>query len=140
MGYKTKRNRMNNYETLFVLKPTLTEEEMNANIAKVKTTLEQESAKILAIDEMGMRRLAYPVAKYERGFYVIIYYNAEGSIISEFERKLKFNEDVIKFLTVRYSNRKEVAQFEKLIAKATKNMTSETKEEASPKVEETQEA
>jgi small subunit ribosomal protein S6 len=118
----------------------LTEEEMNANIAKVKTTLEQESAKILAIDEMGMRRLAYPVAKYERGFYVIIYYNAEGSIISEFERKLKFNEDVIKFLTVRYSNRKEVAQFEKLIAKATKNMTSETKEEASPKVEETQEA
>ncbi len=64
--------------TCFVLKPTLTEEEMNANIAKVKTTLEQESAKILAIDEMGMRRLAYPVAKYERGFYVIIYYNAEG--------------------------------------------------------------
>jgi len=131
---------MNNYETLFVLRPTLTEEEMNANIAKVKTTLEQEDAKILAIDEMGMRRLAYPVAKYERGFYVIIYFNAEGSIISEFERKLKFNEDVIKFLTVRYSNRKEVAQFEKLIAKATKNMTSETKEEASPKVEETQKA
>jgi len=44
----------------------------------------------LAIDNIGLRRLAYPVKKNERGIYYVLYYKAEGSIISEFERKLKF--------------------------------------------------
>jgi small subunit ribosomal protein S6 len=140
MGYKTKRDRMNNYETLLILKPTLTDEEMNANIAKVEESLIKEDAKILAMDEVGMRRLAYPINKHERGFYVIIYFNALGSIIGEFERKLKFNEDIIKFLTIRYTNRKEVAQFERLIANSSRNMTSKEESNETPKVETTQEA
>ncbi len=109
---------MNNYETLYVLKPTLTDEETAAQIAKIEEILLTEGAKILATNKMGMRRLAYPVQKHERGFYTIVYFNAEGSVIQELERKLKFNEDVIKFLTVRYSNKKETAQFEKLVAEA----------------------
>jgi small subunit ribosomal protein S6 len=120
MGYKTKRNKMNNYETLFVVKPTLTDEETTAQIAKVKAVLEKEGATILATDNMGMRKLAYPVQKNERGVYTIIYYNAEGTLINELERNLKINEEVIKFLTVRYSNQKEVAQFEKVVAAAKK--------------------
>ena len=111
---------MNNYETLYVLKPTLTDEETAANIAKIEEILLDEGAKILATNKMGMRRLAYPVQKNERGFYTIVYFNAEGSVIQELERKLKFNEEVIKFLTVRYSNKKETAQFEKLVAQANK--------------------
>jgi len=111
---------MNNYETLFVVKPTLTDEETTAQIAKVKAVLEKEGATILATDNRGMRKLAYPVQKNERGVYTIIYYNAEGTLIHELERNLKINEEVIKFLTVRYSNKKEVAQFEKLVATAKK--------------------
>jgi small subunit ribosomal protein S6 len=120
MGYKTKRNKMNNYETLFVVKPTLTDEERATQIAKVTAVLEKEGATILATNNMGMRKLAYPVQKNERGVYTIIYYNAEGTLIHELERNLKINEEVIKFLTVRYSNKKEVAQFEKLVATAKK--------------------
>ncbi|MCK4440626.1 MAG: 30S ribosomal protein S6, partial [Sulfurovaceae bacterium] len=94
---------MNNYETLFVLKPTLTDEETKAQIAKVIEILEREGAKILVTNKMGMRKLAYPVAKNERGFYTIIYFNALGSVIAELERNLKFNEEVIKYLTVKYT-------------------------------------
>ena len=112
---------MNNYETLFVVKPTLTDEETTAQIAKVKAVLEKEGATILATDNRGMRKLAYPVQKNERGVYTIIYYNAEGTLIHELERNLKINEEVIKFLTVKYSNKKEVAQFEKLVALAKKS-------------------
>ena len=112
---------MNNYETLFVVKPTLTDEETTAQIAKVKAVLEKEGATILATDNRGMRKLAYPVQKNERGVYTIIYYNAEGTLIHELERNLKINEEVIKFLTVNYSNKKEVAQFEKLVALAKKS-------------------
>jgi len=107
---------MNNYETLFVIKPTLTDEEREAQIAKVTEVLEREGAKILATNRMGMRKLAYPVAKNERGFYTIIYFNAEGSVIAEFERNLKFNEEIIKYLTVKYTKQKEIKQFNKLVS------------------------
>ena len=112
---------MNNYETLYVLKPTLTDEETVANIAKIKEILVREGAEILATNNMGMRKLAYPVQKNERGVYTIVYFKAQGTIVNELERNLKFNEEVIKYLTVRYSNKKEVAQFEKLVTSANKS-------------------
>ncbi len=111
---------MNNYETLYVLKPTLTDEETAANIAKIEEILVREGAEILATNKMGMRKLAYPVQKNERGVYTIVYFKAKGTVIHELERNLKFNEEVIKFLTVRYSNKKETAQYEKLVSEASK--------------------
>ena len=135
MGYITKRNTMNNYETLFVIKPTLTDEETEAQIAKVTEILEREGAKILATNKMGMRKLAYPVAKNERGFYTIIYFNAVGSVIAELERNLKFNEEVIKYLTVKYTKQKEVKQFNKLVSASA--VKEEVATEETPKEEAT---
>ena len=111
---------MNNYEILYVLKPTLTDEETAANIAKIEAILVREGAEILATNKMGMRKLAYPVEKNERGVYTIVYFKSAGTVISELERNLKFNEEVIKYLTVRYTKVKEVAQFEKLVTEANK--------------------
>ncbi len=120
------------YETLFVVKPTLTDEETAAVIAKIKDILTKEGAELIATDDMGMRRLAYPVEKNDRGYYTVLFYKAEGTFITELERNLKISEDVIKFLTVKYTRNKELAQFDKLVAAATKK--SET-----PKVEEVKE-
>ena len=120
---------MNNYETLYVLKPTLTDEETAANVAKIEEILVREGAEILATNNMGMRKLAYPVEKNERGVYTIVYFKAEGTVIAELERNLKFNEEVIKYLTVKYTKQKELTQFEKLVTAA-----NYVKEE--PKVEE----
>ena len=125
---------MNNYETLYVLKPTLTDEETAANIAKIEEILVREGAEILATNKMGMRKLAYPVEKNERGVYTIVYFKAAGTVIGELERNLKFNEEVIKYLTVKYTKKKEVAQFEKLVAAATPK--AEVVTEAPVKVEE----
>ena len=111
---------MNCYETLFVVKPTLTEEETTAQIEKVKAVLTKENAEILATDDMGMRKLAYPVQKNNRGYYTVLFYKANGETIAELERNLKINEEVIKFLTVRYTKTKEMTQFNKLVAAASK--------------------
>jgi len=121
---------MNNYETLYVLKPTLTDEETAANITKIEEILVKNGAEILATDKMGMRKLAYPVEKNERGVYTVVYYKAAGTIVGELERNLKFNEEVLKYLTVKYTKQKEVAQFEKLI-------TAANSVQAEPQVEET---
>jgi len=112
---------MNCYETLFVVKPTLTDEETAAQIAKIKDILTKEGAELLATDDMGMRKLAYPVQKNDRGYYTVLFYKSEGTVINELERNLKISEDVIKFLTVRYSNTKEMTQFNKLVDAANKS-------------------
>jgi len=106
------------YETLFVVKPTLTEEEIAAEIAKIKDILAKEGAELLATNDMGMRKLAYQVEKNDRGYYTVLFYKGEGTVINELERNLKISEEVIKFLTVKYSKNKELAQFDKLVAQA----------------------
>ena len=111
---------MNNYELLYVLKPTLTDEEIASNIAKIEAVLVREGAEILATNKMGIRKLAYPIQKNERGVYTVVYFKSKGSVIAELERNLKFNEEVIKYLTVRYTKVKEVAQFEKLVTAASR--------------------
>ncbi len=126
---------MNCYETLFVVKPTLTEEEIAATVTKVKDILAREGAELLGTNDMGMRKLAYPVQKHDRGYYTVLFYKAEGTLINELERNLKISEDVIKFLSVKYSNTKEMAQFNKLVA-ATKQATESKTTEAPAATEE----
>jgi small subunit ribosomal protein S6 len=111
------------YETLFVVKPTLTEEEIAAQITKVKDVLAKEGAELVGTNDMGMRKLAYPVEKHARGYYTVLFYKAEGTTIHELERNLKISEDIIKFLTVKYTKEKEIAQFDKLVAAANKKAT-----------------
>ncbi len=131
---------MNCYETLFVVKPTLTEEEIAAQIEKIKDVLAKENAELVATDDMGMRKLAYPVQKNNRGYYTVLFYKAEGSVISELERNLKNNESVIKFLTVKYSKNKEIAQFDKLAAAANRSATPEAKVPEAPAADKAPEA
>jgi len=108
------------YETLFVVKPTLTDEETATQIAKIKDIITKEGAELLATDDMGMRKLAYEVEKNARGYYTVLFYKAEGTLITELERNLKINEDVLKFLTVKYTKNKELTQFNKLVDAANK--------------------
>jgi small subunit ribosomal protein S6 len=125
---KPKGNIMTCYETLFVVKPTLTDEETAAQIAKIKEVVSNNGGELLATNDMGMRKLAYQVEKHSRGYYTVLLYKAEGTLISELERNLRINEDVIKFLTVKYTNKKELAQFNKLVETANKKAEPATQE------------
>ncbi len=107
---------MNCYETLFILKPTLTEEETAKQVELVTTNISEEGGEITAVDNMGMRKLAYEIDGNARGVYTIVYHKSPAASIAEIERRLRYNEEVLKFLTVKYSNKSEVAQFEKLVA------------------------
>ncbi len=109
---------MKQYELLFVLKPTLTEEEIATHIANVKASIEKDGGEIVATDDMGMRKLAYEVAKTNRGYYTVFYFNANPAQIAEIERLLRINENILKFMTVKYEKKKEIAAFEKMVEKA----------------------
>ncbi len=127
---------MKHYELLFVLKPTLTEEEAQNKVALMKEVLEKNGAEIASLIQKGTRRLAYPIKKFERGIYVVIYFKAPATSILEIERLIRINEDIIKFMTVKFESKKEVTFWESL----TKQVKDEPKKEApKPAVEEPQE-
>jgi len=124
---------MNCYETLFVVKPTLTAEEIEGQIARVKEIIAEEGGELRATDDMGMRRLAYPIEKQERGYYTVVYYTAPSSLVSELERQLRYNEEILRFMTVKYTNKKELAIFDKMVENVNKKAAAPAEE---PKAEE----
>ncbi len=126
---------MNCYETLVIIKPTLTEEEIAKQVELVKESITEQNGEVVAQNDMGMRKLAYEIDKNPRGFYTVIYHKSPADAIDEVERKLRYNEDVLRFFTVKYSNKKEIAEFDKQVAAC-----SAKKEEAPAKEEASEEA
>ncbi|OQX74740.1 MAG: 30S ribosomal protein S6 [Campylobacteraceae bacterium 4484_4] len=123
---------MRHYELLFVLKPTLTEEEVKAKFDFIKEVMEKNGCQIKSIDDMGVRKLAYEIQKFERGHYFVIYYQAEPAAIAEILRILRLTEEVIRFLNVKYENKREIANWEKLASgKKAKKEEAPAKEEKS---------
>jgi len=118
---------MKHYELLFVLKPTLTEEENKAKFDEIMSVLEKNGCEVASVNDMGVRKLAYEILKYERGHYYVIYFKAKPSVIDEILRNLRYNEDVIRFLNVKFENKKEIANWEKM-AKKTSNKEEAPKE------------
>ena len=92
---------MNQYETVFILTPVLSEEQMKEAVAKFENLLTKNGAEIVFKDFWGMRKLAYPIQKKSSGFYQLIEYKAEGNVIETLETELKRDERVIRFLTVK---------------------------------------
>ncbi len=128
---------MKHYELLFVVKPTLTAEESEAKKEGVSSILEKNGASITNIQDMGVRKLAYEIEKYNRGHYYVVYFEITPSAIDEILRNLRHDEDIIRFLNVKFEKKKEIAHWEKLVANSSKSEKKvETKKEEAP-VEET---
>lgn len=131
---------MKHYEVLFILKPTLTEDEIKERVDFVKEIITKNGGEVASVIEIGARKLAYTIDKYERGVYFVIYFTAPTSLIEELVRNLRYNEDVIRFLTVKYENKKEIAAWEKL-SKGIKFSPAKTQRKPrKPRVEENIEA
>ena len=111
---------MRHYELLVVVKPTLTVEELQAKLTFLKEILEKNGAVIAATLEMGTRKLAYQIDKFERGTYVVFYFTAPTAAIAEVERIIRITEEFIRFMTVKFENQKELRFWNKQVEKLTK--------------------
>jgi small subunit ribosomal protein S6 len=113
---------MRHYELLVVLKPTLSVEELQAKQTFLKEILEKNGAVIAAKLEMGTRKLAYQIDKFERGTYLVLYFTAPTPAIAEVERLIRINEEFIRFMTVKFENQKELRFWTKQVEKLTKKV------------------
>ncbi|MDX9941955.1 MAG: 30S ribosomal protein S6 [Bacteroidales bacterium] len=88
------------YETVFIMTPVLSDEQMKEAVSKFQDYLKNKGAEIVYEDHWGLRKLAYPIQKKSTGFYHLIEFKAEPKLIAEMELEMKRDERIIRFLTV----------------------------------------
>ncbi|ADQ15776.1 30S ribosomal protein S6 [Halanaerobium hydrogeniformans] len=89
------------YETTFVLKPDLEDEEKEQILTRVKNTILDHDGEITEVDAWGKRQLAYEIKDYRSGDYTILEMNAKTSVVKELERIFKIMDGVIRYLVVK---------------------------------------
>ena len=92
---------MNQYETVFILTPVLSDEQMKETVAKFKKLLTDNGAEILNEEAWGLKKMAYAIQKKSTGFYCLLEFKAEPSIVSKLEVNYRRDEKVIRFMTVK---------------------------------------
>ncbi len=92
---------LNHYETAFILTPVLSEQQMKEAVDKFEELLKNNGAQILNREEWGLRKLAYPISGKTTGFYAIMQFDVEPSVIATLETEYRRDERVIRFLTFR---------------------------------------
>ena len=89
------------YETMYILRPDIAEDEVNKHIEKYNKLLEKLGGKVLDSQMRGKRRLAYQIAKHREGIYVQLSHQGDGQHISKIEKSMRLSDDVIRYMTVK---------------------------------------
>ena len=92
---------MNNYETVFILTPVLSDEQMKEAVAKFKKLLTDNGAEILNEEAWGLKKMAYAIDKKSTGFYCLLEFKAEPTIVNTLEIGYRRDERIIRFITVK---------------------------------------
>lgn len=92
---------MNRYETVFILTPVLSEDQAKEAVVKYKEFLTKKGAKVVHEENWGLRKLAYPIQKKSTGFYHLIEFESDGTLVNDLEVTYRRDERVLRFLTVR---------------------------------------
>ncbi|RCJ19838.1 30S ribosomal protein S6 [Nostoc sp. ATCC 43529] len=89
------------YETMYILRPDLGDEQVEQAVAKYQNLLREQGAEDIQIQNRGKRRLAYEIKRHRDGIYIQLNYTAPATAIAPFERAMRLSEDVIRYLTIK---------------------------------------
>ena len=104
------------YETIIVGDPTLTDEEHGAIIAGLEATISEGKGTLIRTEPWGKRKFAYKVHKFDEGNYTLFFYDGEAALVKELERRIRMNDRLVRFLTVKVDWEEKVAKAEALRA------------------------
>ncbi len=89
------------YETMYILRPDLTDEQVDQSITQYQNILLENGAQNMETQHRGKRRLAYEIDRHREGIYIQMNYTGAGNAIASMERTMRLNEDVIRYLTIK---------------------------------------
>ena len=132
------------YETMYILRPDIPEEEVDSHLKKYSEILEKSGTEVLDSQMRGKRRLAYPIAKHKEGIYVQLSHKGDGHQVAILEKAMRLSEDVIRYLTVKQfgplptpkptskdeeTNKSEIKEEVKPVEETTESVSKEEKKE-----------
>ncbi|MDJ0675148.1 MAG: 30S ribosomal protein S6 [Calothrix sp. MO_167.B42] len=92
------------YETMYILRPDMGDEQVSQAIAKYENLIREAGANDIEIQNRGKRRLAYEIDRHRDGIYIQMNYTGPGKIIAPMERAMRLSEEVIRYLTIKQDN------------------------------------
>ena len=92
---------MNHYETVFILNPVLSEDQIKETVQKYEDFLVSNGAKMIAKENWGLKKLAYPIQNKKSGFYHLFEYTVPGEVINQLEVEFRRDERFMRYLTVK---------------------------------------
>jgi small subunit ribosomal protein S6 len=92
---------MANYEGIFIARQDLGASQVNDIVSSLSDVIKKEGGEVVKVDNWGLKNLAYRIKKNRKGYYVLLNIAAPAKAISEYERVMRLNEDIIRFMTVR---------------------------------------
>lgn len=99
---------MRQYETAFLISPKLEEEEIEKTIQEMADIVSQKKGKMIKQDKWGKKKLAYPIMKHDEAYYVFFTYEGDAEVSSELERRFKQTDKIIRYLTLRKSEKENI--------------------------------
>jgi small subunit ribosomal protein S6 len=93
---------MHLYESIFIVRPSLSDEDISKITEKIKGVLEKAGATLLKLENWGKKKLAYEVKRERKGTFVYLHFRSKGDVVGELERSYRLEDSVLKFLTVRF--------------------------------------
>ena len=94
------------YELMIVFNGELSKEDVAKEVEKFNEIVEKGKGKVLKVDEMGLRKLAYPIQKKTTGYYFVAYLEADPPLVNELKRVFKINENLFRFMFVKLDPKK----------------------------------
>ncbi|HYC31392.1 MAG TPA: 30S ribosomal protein S6 [Gemmatimonadales bacterium] len=88
------------YEVVYIFDSALEETAINERLTRYHALIQKPGAEAPQVNHWGKRTLAYPIKKHETGYYVVAKFDADGTALPEFERAIKLDEGVLRFLVV----------------------------------------
>ena len=107
---------MKRYETLFIVQSELSSDDINAIIDRYSKIITDMKGTVLKVERWGKRKLAYLIRKQSRGFYILIDFAGKREIVAELERILKFDDKVLKYMSVKLADSITAEEIEKELA------------------------
>ena len=108
------------YETVFIFTPVLSDVQMKDTVDKFVNLLKEEGADVINVENWGLKKMAYPIEKKTTGFYALVEFKADPTLIKKFEVEIRRDEKVMRFLTtvldkhaIVYAERRRKGEFNK---------------------------
>ena len=101
---------MNKYESVLIARQDLGASQVSSLVDDLKKVVAEQGGEVVRVDNWGLKNLAYRIKKNRKGYYVLLNISAPATAISEFERVMRINEDIIRYMTVKVDSFSDVNQ------------------------------